>query len=237
MKHSHALTAVLLAAGAAFTGAAPAAAEEPVRAITPPYSTEAGPGYITPAPSIYAEAMKLGATIPGKVYSTHGVPFAQLDDGRVLFGDGTDHAYTRTWNPWTGVEVLVKPYSSTVVSGTPAPGAAAVRGAIGQKFMARGGEPTQGRATGPEAGNSTGGATQEFRTYTGKRTVLAWSSATGAQPVTGGILAAWERGGGARTQGYPVAAERKLADGRVTQQFQRVVLTWSPGGKITVTGR
>lgn len=238
MKHSHALTAVLLAAGATLGSTAPAAAEEAQGWINPPYSTEVGsPGYITPAPSIHAEAMKLGATIPGKVHSTNGVPFAQLDDGRVLFGNGADPVHTRTWNPFTDQVVYVPANSSTAVRVIHAPDAAVIRGSIGRKFLAMGGEDKLGRTTGPEVGNSTGGASQEFRTPAGKRTVIYWSSATGSHPVTGGILSAWQGGGGARTMGYPVGAERVLADGRVTQTFQRVVITWEKGKPIKITGR
>ncbi|MFI7494941.1 S8 family serine peptidase [Kocuria sp. M4R2S49] len=112
-------------------------------------------------------------------------------------------------------------------------GAAAVRGAIGGRWAALGGETgLLGYPLGGERGGLTGGgADQDF-----ERGRILWSPATGAQPVHGAIGRAYADLGGEQGRlGYPVSPEHRSGDTTV-QRFQGGSIVYRHGG-ITISHR
>jgi uncharacterized protein with LGFP repeats len=235
MKYVRTLsTAVLL--GASVITMAPAHAEEPVQAINPPYSTDADleqpDGWITPAPSIYTEAMKHGEEIAGPVYfAPNGVPFAKTASGLVIIGDGEDSAHTQTWVPWTDRVEYLGPDSSTV-SLLSHRGPNSVGGAIAGKYLTLGGEARYGRSTSPELTKPNGahaGATP-VQVQTFGKAEAHWTKDRGAHMVGGAIHKKWTDLGGLRGLGASVTDERQVTvNGKVftRQDFQRGTIDWS----------
>ncbi|SDC05991.1 Uncharacterized conserved protein, contains LGFP repeats [Geodermatophilus telluris] len=115
-------------------------------------------------------------------------------------------------------------------------GAAPVRGAIRARWQATGGGTGPlGYPTTPEQpASDRSGSLQRF-----ERGVVAYSDATGAQPVRGAVLPTWEKAGGATGPlGYPTGPEAAgPVAGGVVQAFQRGTVHWSAStGGHPVTG-
>ena len=114
------------------------------------------------------------------------------------------------------------------------------KGSIGVKWKALGGASKAGLPTSAERSGVAGvhvGATsyvsQSYITTTGATSEFYWTSKyKRTHQVKGAIYRNWQSAGGARTQGVPISDEIKNADGSVTQRFERVTITWKPGGAI-----
>ncbi|WP_062736183.1 S8 family serine peptidase [Kocuria turfanensis] len=112
---------------------------------------------------------------------------------------------------------------------SPGTGAAVLRGAIGARYAATGGERgVLGHPLGDERGGPAGGARQVF-----ERGRILWSPATGAHAVRGAIGRAHaDLGGEAGRLGYPVGPERS-SGGATVQHFQGGTVLYRQG-RITV---
>ena len=219
----------------ALTLGAPAHAEEPVKAIDPPYSTEAGtqaPGTIT-APGMLAwYAEDDGLTLSGKTWTINGSYLSKTTKGTLYVGNLSD-AYVRVTAPHTGAVIPLGPWETKEVTGTPAPGATHSKGAILEKYRALGGPDAIGLPTSNEWAGWTGRhagaeitATQKFQTREGKTTTVVWTKSHGAHAMKGAIGDKYARDGGTSAYGAPTSDEYAYGDG-ARQDFERGSITWS----------
>lgn len=172
-------------------------------------------------------ALSNGIVRHGAIYTQNGgkVQWAKLSDTQIVMRSNSS-AWESVILPTTGAKYLMAPYSGDIVHGKPAAlniAVTPVQGAIGQSYLADGGQDVFGYPTGTEVAVS-GGAKQSFT----KGATFYWSPATGAHPVKGGIGAKYHNAGGLAALGYPTMAERKLASGGVYQQYQKGRIYWSP---------
>ncbi|MFF0990425.1 S8 family serine peptidase [Kocuria nitroreducens] len=141
--------------------------------------------------------------------------------------------YPRTGETSNGAGGVHQLFQRGTIVWSAGTGAAAVRGAIGSRWAALGGEtgPLGYPLGGERGGLVGGGAHQAF-----ERGRILWSPATGAQPVRGAIGRAYAdlRGEHGRL-GYPVTSEHRSGDS-VVQRFQGGSIGYRHGG-ITISYR
>lgn len=141
--------------------------------------------------------------------------------------------YPRTGETSNGAGGVHQLFQRGTVVWSAGTGAAVVRGAIGSRWAALGGEtgPLGYPLGGERGGLVGGGAHQVF-----ERGRILWSPATGAQPVHGAIGRAHADLRGERGRlGYPVSPEHRSGD-TVVQRFQGGSIGYRHGG-ITVSYR
>jgi uncharacterized protein with LGFP repeats len=167
-----------------------------------------GGGVHATSGAIQAEWLRSGGEDGPLGWPVEGMQ-CQLENGgcRQTFGGGQV-----LWSPATGVSSVLGPMDT----------AYAAQGRQGGPL----GYPTAAQQC------TAGGCTQSFQGG-----VLAWSSATGAHALTGGIGWLWAAGGGAAgALGWPTAGMTCDATG-CGQRFQRGEAWWSPAtGTRAVTG-
>ena len=111
---------------------------------------------------------------------------------------------------------------------SPASGAHSLVGSIRLRWAELGASPALGLPTSEELPLTGGGVYQLFQ-----QSKFFWSSATGAQPVRGGIRAAYEAIGSEWSRlGLPVGAEYGIPDG-ARQDFQHGQITWTAATNTT----
>lgn len=149
----------------------------------------------------------------------------------VLTGAGRHLSFDREGAPWVTVgNDIVKLRLDPVVA-TATGASAGVRGAIGAKYTADGGQAFYGAPVMAER-SIPGGAYQVFSS-SGRSTKILWSPGTGARAVKdyGAIGQAWKRAGFERGWGWPTTDERSVPGGvyQVFRKDDRVTkVLWSP---------
>jgi serine protease len=141
--------------------------------------------------------------------------------------------YPRTGERSNGAGGVHQLFQRGTVVWSAGTGAAAVRGAIGARWAATGGEtgPLGYPLGGERGGLAGGGSHQPF-----ERGRILWSPGTGAQPVHGAIGRAHADLRGERGRlGYPVTPEHRSGDS-VVQRFQGGSIGYRHGG-ITISYR
>ncbi|HEX2073397.1 MAG TPA: N-acetylmuramoyl-L-alanine amidase [Geodermatophilus sp.] len=196
----------------------------------------------------------LGAEV-GEERFGDGYAWREYQRGRLYWSSATGVRLVRgdiltRWLAAGGPEVLGVPSTDEGVAGswgafnhfakdasiywTAETGAQVVRGGIRARWLGLNAEWGLGFPTGGEAAvpGVPGAVRQGF--VSGE---VYWSPATGAQPLRGGIAAAWSAGGGVSRFGLPASGEVAAPEGAVTQEFTRgYTLVWSTSGTRLVAG-
>lgn len=181
---------------------------------------------------------RLVAAHKAKAYNTSGG--IRRDASGIMYGTISYQNGLLIVNPTNAQVQHVNEYTggTYVLAGNSGTFAWVPNGGIGEKWRALKGAAVVGLPTSPEvtgvAGVHVGALKYASQTFAknGAESDIMWTSKYGAHHVKGAIRKNYLDNAGARTQGVPITDEIVNADKSVTQRFERVSITWYPGGKI-----